>query len=140
MTEPTPDTDPAAVDVPLDSEHTSDAHPSHEAARYRVRLRETEAEVARLTTALAAAQRSQIESLVGSALNPETFWKLTDPADLLDDSGAVDPELVRAAARRVRQEIGTVKPAGRGGFTSGAQSGAPARPPSFADAFTPKRG
>lgn len=135
MTEPTPD----AADLAVDSEHTTDAHPSHEAAKYRVRLRETEAEVQRLTTALAAAQRSQIESLVGSALNPETFWKLTDPAELLDDTGAVDPELVREAAQKVRQEIGTVKPQGRG-LVSGAQSGAPAKAPSFVDAFSPKRG
>lgn len=133
-----PEPDPVAVDVPVDSEHT-DTSPSREAAKYRTRLREVEGDVERLTGQLADAQRGHIEAIIGSALTPELFWKLTDPADVLDDTGAVDPDRVRAAARKARQELGAVKPLARGGFTSGAQSGVPAKAPSFADAFTPQR-
>lgn len=137
MTEPHPE----AADIAADSEErTTDSNPSHEAAKYRVRLRETEAEVARLTEALAGAQRGHIESLVGGALSAEAFWKLVDPAELLDDAGAVDPDRVRQATQKARQELGAVKPQGRGGLISGAQSGAPTKAPSFADAFAPPRG
>ena len=138
----TSDTRPAAVDVPVDSEQSPDAdtNPSREAAKSRTRLREVEGEVERLTEALASAQRGQIETLVGSALTPEVFWKLVDPAELLDESGVVDPTLVKQATQKVRAELGPAKTRGPlRGFTSGAQSGAPARPPSFADAFAPKQ-
>lgn len=134
MTEPIPD--PGAVDVP--AEQTAEPTPNHEAAKYRARLREAEADVERLTGRLADAQRGHVDALIGAVIPAEVFWRLTDRADVLDDTGAVDPDKVSAAVDKARQELGKVKPLRLKGFVSGAQSGAPATPPSFAAAFAPK--
>lgn len=135
-------TDPAPVDIPVDSAPTDAAvepTPNHEAAKYRARLRQAEADLERLTGQLADAQRGHVEALISAVIPAETFWKIVDPADVLDDSGAVDTDKVSAAIVKARQELGRVKPLRLKGFVSGAQSGVPPKAPSFADAFTPQR-
>lgn len=83
----------------------------NEAAKYRRQLRTVEAERDTLTTRLATYQAREAQSLVGDA---GTGIKLHDPADLwkdgatvadvLDDDGQIDPDLVAELAQKVVAE------------------------------------
>jgi hypothetical protein len=128
-----------AVVVPLDSEH--EAH-SHEAAKYRLRLREVETERDQLAGRVEALQRSQLEQHISAAgLKPAAVWALgTQVADLLADDGQPDPEKITAAIATARDELGIAAktPRGAAGLRSGSMGPQPL-PPTFVEAFTPKR-
>lgn len=78
---------------------------NREAAKYRTKLRETEAQNATLTGRLEAMQRREVERLASADLDtPEDLW-LTDVGlgTLLDDDGQVDEAKVSAAVTTVLQ-------------------------------------
>ena len=90
----TPEEEPDEAD-----DNTSKA--GKEAAKYRVRLRETEAERDTLTAKVEQLQRGMIESLAaneGRLSSPEIIWASgTEIADLLDDDGNIDTGKVNDA-------------------------------------------
>lgn len=72
-----------------------------EAAKYRRRLRDTEAERDAHAARIEAFQRRDVARLAGESLaQPEDLFDVggRDLADLLDDSGEVDPEKVSLAS------------------------------------------
>ncbi|AZI58386.1 hypothetical protein EH165_09780 [Nakamurella antarctica] len=83
-----------------------------EAAKYRARLRATEAERDGLATRLEALQRSEITRLASKELlQGEAIWASGKTvADLIDDDGNIDREKVKAAATEAAERFG-LKPA-----------------------------
>ncbi|SKL44187.1 Uncharacterised protein [Mycobacteroides abscessus subsp. massiliense] len=74
-----------------------------EAARYRRRLRETEAERDALRTQLDA----QLEALLAGVIEPKLVRAAGfDPAEALDDRGVFDPDKAADLARRTNGELG----------------------------------
>jgi hypothetical protein len=77
-------------------------------ARYRTQLRDTEAERDTLLTRVESLQRAEIERLAANVIaKPAGLWASdVAVADLVDDSGRVDPDKVKAAARAAQEELG----------------------------------
>ena len=129
----TPDAD--ANSVPLDSEHAGSEPHSHEAKKYRLRLREAE-------TKLANMQRTQIDSAVTAAgIRPAAVWATAKLEDLIGDDGVPDPEKIKSAVATAKETLGITdnrpKPPARG-LTSGAT--VPREPHnSWKEAFSPRR-
>lgn len=91
---------------PADTPET-EASENHEAARWRTRLRDTEAERDQLAGTVEALQRSQAEHLIaGHRIEPAAVFAVTELPDLLDDTGCVDPGKVSAAVHTARQTLG----------------------------------
>src|SRR5690625_1674384 len=88
------------------------AHPAAEAKRYRLRLRETEAERDNLAAQLEALRKAEAERIAAAEVsNPAGLWAAgTDVADLLTDDGAVDPQKVRQATRDAAEALGLARP------------------------------
>lgn len=139
--EQTPDPDPAAVDVPVDSELTPDAEPDSfdrtyverlrkEAAGYRDRAHSAEARVGAL-------QKAAAEQLIaGHGLKADAVWAVTTIDELLDDDGAVDPTKIKDAVAAAKDKLG-IRPAPQGlsGMRSGNMAAQPPRN-SWREAFT----
>lgn len=115
-----------------------------EAAKWRKRLRETEAERDELREQVEALQRQQVDQLVTAAgLKPAAVWKTTELAALLGDDGTVSADLVTAAVERARDELG-VQPLGKGGAPVPGIGARPEHKPqtpdqAFKEAFAPRR-
>jgi len=125
MTDTTTDTTPpeeAGAEVPEEAgaeptpEETGKGA-NAEAARYRTRLRETEAERDGISERLVGYQRREAERIAGATLSrPADLWlDGVDPSELLDDDGQLDPEKVTAAVAgvldgRPQLEAGRVRP------------------------------
>ena len=107
-TEPAPAADAAQLDESLADDRDDTSKAGREAARYRVRLRETEAERDQLRSLVETLQRAEAERAVSDVLRvPAGLWTAgTALADLLDDQGRVDPEKAIAAARTARETVG----------------------------------
>jgi len=77
--------------------------PGAEAAKYRRRLRDTEAERDKLTARVQALQKREVERLVSTDLaTPADLWLTgTDLGALLDDDGEVAPAKVTDAVAAV---------------------------------------
>lgn len=103
MTEPATDGPPEPDTTGIPGVQDPDQDPgdsvSREAAKYRTRLRETEAERDALGERLARFQRVDAERLAAESLSrPSDLWlDGVNPADLVDDDGNVVPELVQTA-------------------------------------------
>jgi len=106
--EPAPAADAAQLDESLADDRDDTSKAGREAARYRVRLRETEAERDQLRSLVETLQRAEAERAVSDVLRvPAGLWTAgTALADLLDDQGRVDPEKASAAARTARETVG----------------------------------
>ena len=86
-----------------------DAEPqSRREARYRVQLRDTEAERDALAARVETMQRAEIERLAADVIaKPAAVWASgIAVAELLDDAGLVDPDKVKAAAHTARETFG----------------------------------
>ena len=87
------------------TEQTTDGSTSREAAKYRTRLRESEASLTAATERIAALQRAEAERLASTHLaEPGDVWALggKELADLLDpETGDVSAELVTALAESI---------------------------------------
>lgn len=78
--------------------HTEPHSPNREAAGYRHRLREVEAERDQLTTRLDAAHaRAASQIAAGRLADPDDLWHAADLASLRTDDGDLDPDKVDAA-------------------------------------------
>lgn len=118
-----------------------DPREGREAARYRRRLRETEAERDTLAARVEALQRAAVEREASGALaRPEALWAAgVDLAGLLTDEGTVDAAKVAQAVEDARDRLG-LAPAvrtPRADPTQGGRGGIEVAP-RFEDAFTPR--
>jgi hypothetical protein len=113
-----------------------------EAAAYRHRLRESEAENQRLGRQLDEAQRAEVERLVaepGGLQDPKDLWLAAKLDDLRDpESRAIDPERVRAELKRVIAERPHWQAPTRG-FDGGARRKTHPTAPSFGEALKDPR-
>lgn len=121
---------------------TEDSKVGQEAAKYRRRLREAEAERDALTTRLEQLQRAEVERLAGEHLQKAAgLWATTSLADMLDEEGNIDPAKVTSAAQAAREQLGLSAPVT--GPVIPTQGDAPARHtparPDWAGAFGPSR-
>ena len=96
-----------------DEEPEDDTKGGKEAAKYRRRLRETEAERDTLLEQVDTLRRSVVDSIVtergdgGRMHSPDPFWAGgVELADLLDEDGNVDRERVLAACDDVAKRFG----------------------------------
>ena len=100
-------------EVPQEAPEGEEAQPEgkagREAARYRTRLRETEAERDALAGNVDALRRQIVEGLVtdkGRLGNPATLWETgTTLEELLTPDGLVDPEKVLDKCEDVAQRL-----------------------------------
>lgn len=82
-----------------------------EAAKYRRRLRETEAERDRLTQQVEALQRSEVErQAAAEQIKPAALWSVTELADLLAEDGTVDADKLTAGLKSAREVLGLPAP------------------------------
>lgn len=81
---------------------------NREAAKYRTRLREVEAERDTLAEQVTTLQRAEAERLAAAHLkNPAGLWAAgADLPALLADDGTVDPDKVAAAAKTAVEQVG----------------------------------
>lgn len=97
-------------------EEDADRTPSRREARYRIQLRETEAERDRLAATVEALQRAEVERLASKVIKaPTALWAAqTALADLLADDGTVDPAKVANAVTAAQKTLGlaATRPAG----------------------------
>lgn len=98
---------------------------SKEAARYRRRLRDAEAERDTLATRLETLQRAEAERVASKILGKAAaLWAGgTAVADLLDEDGDLDPQKVTERAEVIREEFGIAAP--RKGNTVPREGGNP---------------
>lgn len=110
--EPSEDTTPTE-DTPDAEERDDDEHGGNrEAAKYRRKLRDTEAERDALATRLETMQRTEAERIAGEVLaKGAALWiDGTTLADLLDEDGDLDATAVRNRAEQIRKEYGIPAP------------------------------
>lgn len=88
-----------------------DSNPNREAAKWRTKLRESEAQVATLTGQLESAQRAFAEHLASAdGLKPEALWASgVELADLLSEDGRPDAGKVAEAVESAREKLGIRK-------------------------------
>lgn len=137
VVEPASDQPEQAVEPPAEAESKDEGK---EAAKYRHRLREAEAQRDALGEKVSALQRLAVETEARKHLRkPEALWAAgVDFAAVLGEDGLPDPARVEAACHEAVERLGlntTPKPDPSQGKSS--YSGPPA--PVFADAFKPNR-
>lgn len=86
--------------------------PGREAAKYRRRLRDVEAERDALKATVESLQRAEVDRLAaGADLRPAALWASgPELADLLGDDGTVDQGKVAAAIAAARETLGIAPP------------------------------
>lgn len=101
----------ATEDSSEDQGQDDEATGNREAARYRKRLRDTEAERDALSARLETMQRHEAERLASKVLaKGSALWAgETKLDDLLDDDGNIDPQKVTDRAEEVREEFGIAR-------------------------------
>lgn len=127
--------EPEQVEQPDDT----DENGNREAAKWRRRLRETEAERDQLRGQVQALQRAEAERIAGETVRaPAALWAAgVDVADLLDDTGAIDPAKVRDAVQAAAEQLGLAR-SPRPDPTQGQPLQHGDRKPTFAAAFAPR--
>lgn len=92
--------------------------PGREAARYRRRLRDAEAERDTLKATVESLQRAEVDRLATDAgLRPAALWANgAEVGELLNDDGTVDQVKVAAAIAAARETLGIAPPPPRGNF------------------------
>ena len=123
-----------------DDEQPAD-RPGREAAKYRRQLRETETALEAARETATAAQRALVEHLAQTAgrIRPAALWASgADLADLLDDSGNVDPGKVAQAADVAARDLGLTRTP-RPDPTQGRVTDRPDASHGWAQAFAPTR-
>ncbi len=94
---------PGAPEADQNPAGEGESQPDREAARYRLRLREVEAERDAIADQLTRYQRAEVERLAADHLSraSDVWLDGAEVPTLLDDQGNVDPHAVQAAARSV---------------------------------------
>lgn len=95
--------------------------PGREAARYRRRLRDAEAERDALKATVQSLQRAEVDRLATDAgLRPAALWANgAEVGELLADDGTVDAARVAAAISAARETLGIPNPPPRGNVVKG---------------------
>lgn len=122
------------------TEQDTTTKPGKEAAKYRTRLRETEAERDTVREQMTTLRRQVAEGASGLA-KPAALWAAgADPADLFTDDGQLDPDALSAAVDQARETLGVErKPATpKPDMTQGSQSNAVIFHDPWQQAFTPQ--
>ncbi|WP_163723151.1 hypothetical protein [Mycolicibacterium psychrotolerans] len=102
---------------------------NREAAKYRRRLRDVEAERDTLKATVAALQRAEVDRLAtADDLRPAALWASAELGDLLSDDGTVDEAKVSQAIGAAREQLGIPNPPPRGNYVKG-EGRSPGRPP-----------
>ena len=118
MTEPVAAENGAQIDTDApeptpEGNDTGEQNGNREAAKYRTRLREAEAERDALVSRLAALQRAEIERLASAGLShPSDIFTMSgnELADYITDTGTVDAERVAADVAAILLERPGLKP------------------------------
>ena len=113
----TPASEPVYLDAPNEGPADQTASPedaapenespNSEAARYRVRLRETEAERDQLAERLAGYQRREVEAAIADVLDvPSDLWEVgnTDVTALYGEDGNLDEAAALGAAAALAEQ------------------------------------
>lgn len=128
---------PEATDQP--DEDQADTKAGKEAAKYRHRLREAEAERDTLAAQVDGLRRTIVDTEVANrGFNPAGFWAAgIEVADLLDEDGSVDLDKVGSATHDAAKRLGLTS---KRGNVSPHEGGNPRVTPrnDFAGAFTPQ--
>lgn len=135
-TEPT---EPA--EAPTDDQPQPENKAGKEAAKYRTRLRETEAERDALAEKVTALRRAAVDDRVKAHKVPtEGFWASgVTLEELLDEDGNLDDEKVKAAADQAVEKLGLERIGARGPYVSKEGNvTSPRATPSWEAAFGPK--
>lgn len=126
-----------------DDQDLEPGNANSEAARYRRRLRDTEAERDTLKTRLEALQRGEVERLIADRFaDPADIWRDGATLDtLLDKDGHVDSKAVDnlAATLLEAHQHWAVPKKSPSGFQSGASAAPQPRQNAFAQAFKPHK-
>lgn len=141
VTDDTATVDTAAAETPeagedgsgVDEDQDDDAGdgPGREAAKYRRRLRDAEAQRDQLAERVESLQRAEVERLAtDDKLRPAALWASGIELDaLLGDDGTVDPGKVTEAIEAARQQLGIpTPPSGNYVRGEGRVPGRPAKP------------
>lgn len=116
---------------------------SNREAKYRRALRETETERDTLREQVTTMQRDQAERIAADQLaKPAGLWASgTVLADLLDDTGHIDPAKVTEAAQSAADALGLAQPtrSPRPDLTQGGRGAVGGPADDWADAFAPQR-
>lgn len=101
-----------------DQDDQGQEHPAREAAKYRRRLRDTEAERDQLRGQLETMRKAEAERIAAATVkNPAGIWAAgATVADMLDQDGNVDPEKVKAATVEAAEALGLAR-AHRGNYS-----------------------
>lgn len=113
---------------------------NREAAKYRRRLRDTEADRDRLAAQVEALQRAEIDRLAAAeGIKPEALWASgANLPEMLTTDGIVDPDRVTVAAKAAIDVLGLQQRKGLHVPREGRNAGSPrGTTTSFADAFKP---
>lgn len=104
------------TEVP-DSETPDEGPVSRQAAKWRARTRELEAELAVASDTITGLRRERAEALAAEqGLKPEALWATTDLEILLGESGTVDPEKVVEAVEQAVEKLNVRLQPKRGGL------------------------
>lgn len=126
-------------------ETSAETSPNAEAAKYRLRLRETETErdnllgqLESMTARIDAAQKHVADSILSETVKADDFWLLGDTLDSFrDDAGDLDPEALRERAKEVVQERPNFAAKRFSGTADqGTRGSAPVEKPTFASLFS----
>ncbi|MHA7652957.1 hypothetical protein ACX9NE_25330 [Mycobacterium sp. ML4] len=127
-----PDADADAVqDGDADEDDDAADGSGREAAKYRRRLREAEAQRDELAARVESLQRAEVERLATAGrLQPAALWASgVELADLLTDDGTVNASKVSAAIEASREQLGIpAPPVGPRVLKEGRSSGRPPKP------------
>lgn len=107
--EATAEAETAAAEPVEDTEDTDKANPSREAAKYRKRLRETEAERDTLSETVNGLRRQLATAALADVLaKPEALWSVAgvEVADYFAEDGQLDVDRLRAAGKAAVAEHG----------------------------------
>lgn len=112
------------VDTTVEAEQpeSSEDNPNREAAKYRTRLRDTEAERDKLAATLTALQRSAVESIAAAqGVTADALWAAGNELDnLLGEDGQPDADAITTAVVTTRDKLGiTARRASAKGLQSG---------------------
>ena len=138
-TDQTPDTTTRDAETPDQTRSDDSSKAIREAAKYRKRAQEAEAERDRLRDRLTAAHMSIAESMTGLR-KPSALWATgTTVDDLLDDDGDLDPIKVQEAAQAAVDELGIATAPKPDRSQGGGEWDAPDPKEQFTAAFGPKQ-
>lgn len=129
----------SSTEEPTSTEELApDAKARREAAKYRRRLRDTEAERDTLAEQLAAMRRSEVERHAAEQLaDPGDLWRSgVEVEQLIADDGGLDSEKIEAAvAELVSERPHYRKPPPAADFDGGARESVEPSGPDFADSL-----